>query len=103
MIGIKFETKLLADRRQAQNNFHHRERSADARTRSAAERKIRVPGQTLDEILSPSLRPKRLRLVVKSRVALRGPLKHEHLRAGPDLIPANFAIFNRFASQTVSR
>src|SRR5437016_10471764 len=101
MIVNKFNAKLLPNGRQHQNDFHHRERSTNAGPRAAAERKVRVLRQAPDEFISPSLGLEFQRLVVETRIALRGPLKHEYLRSFGYAIAADLAIVNRLATKTV--
>jgi len=101
MIANKFKAKLLPNGRQHQNDFHHRERDTNAGSRAVAERKIRVLWQAPDEFISPPLRFEFQRLVVEARIALRGPLKHEHLHPFGYAIAANLAVFNRLAAETI--
>src|SRR6184192_1834555 len=101
MIANKFKSKLLPNSRQHQNDFHHRERNTDAGPRSVAEWKVRVLWQALYEFIGPSFRFEFQRLVVEARIALRSPLKHEHLRSFGDAIAADLAIINRLATETI--
>src|SRR6266508_1983641 len=103
MIGNKFKSKSLTYRREHQDYFHHRERCADAGSRAVAEREVGVLWQAFDEFINPSLWFEFRRVVIKARVALRGPLKHEHLCSGWDAIAADLAIINCLATEAVSR
>src|SRR6266853_1623154 len=99
MIGNQFQPEFLADCRQRQNDFHHRKRSSDANSRSAAEWEVRILRHLLDEVFGPSFRTECKWLIIKAWVSLGGPLKHKHLGSGRHAIAANFAIVDCFASQ----
>ena len=101
MIGNQFQAKLLSNRSQAQNDFHHRERCADASSWPTAEREVGILRHALNEVFSPSFGTEGQRLIIKAWVSLGGPLKHEHLGSRRHGIAANFAIRDRFASQAV--
>src|SRR6266480_1719914 len=103
MISINFQTKLLSNRRQAQDDFHRRERRADANSRAAAKRGVGVLRQVLNKIFSPPLRTKFMGLIITPCVALGGPLKHEYLGSLRPAIAADLAIVNRFAAQAEGR
>src|SRR5260221_8631658 len=103
MISINFQTKLLSNRCQAQDDFHGRERRADANSRAATEREVGVLRQALNKIFSPPLRTKFIRLIIKPCVALGGPLKHKYLSSLRHAIAADLAIVNRFAAQAEGR
>src|SRR5258706_7935654 len=103
MISINFQTKSLSNSRQAQDDFHHRERRADANSRPATEREVGVLRQVLNKIFSPPLRTKFIGLIIKPCIALGGPLKHEYLRSLRHAIAADLAIVNCFAPQAEGR
>src|ERR1051326_5656361 len=103
MIRGKFEAKSLTDGGQHQDDLHHRKRSSYTCTRPMAKRKVRIFWQALNKFRGPSFGFERCGLIIKSRIALRGPLKHEPLRARRNVIAANLAVSDRFAPESVRR
>src|SRR5207302_9214380 len=81
--------------------FNHRGLGTDAGARAVAECNVRVVWQALYEFIIPSFRSEFQRLVVETRIALRGPLKHEHLGSFGYAIAANLAIIKGLATKTV--
>src|SRR5260370_8954462 len=103
MIRIKFQAKFLTNRRQHQNDFHHRKRISNTSPRSAAKRKVGVLWQAGNEVFRPSLRLEREWLIEEARIAMHGPLKSENLPALLNPVAPDFAFLNPFPAQPVHR
>src|SRR2546421_11367610 len=103
MIGSEWQTKLLTNRRQHQNHFHHCERRADTDARAGPEGEVRIFGKSRFELGRPTFRLEFKWLIEEARVAMCRPLKHEDLSSGRHVIAANLTIINRLATQAVRR
>src|SRR5437588_3356796 len=101
MIGYQLQTKFLSYRRQHEDDFHHRKRSADARSWSTTKRKVRVLWKSNFKLFCPAFRFEIAWFIIKASIAVRDPLKHEHLRSGRDPIAANLTIIDRFTAQSI--
>src|SRR2546422_599508 len=71
MIGNQLQPKLLANRRQHQDDLHHRKRSADAGSWATTKREVGVLWKSCFKLFSPAFRFKIRRLIVKASIALR--------------------------------
>src|SRR6185369_3131386 len=103
MLVQQWKAKPLPDRRQQENNLHHREVVADTLPWSTAKRKVRVPRQRLNRLTRPTLRHKLIRALEETGIAMRDPLKRKQLRPTRHTIPAHLGVLDRLAPNRVSR
>ena len=98
---IQNESKPLPDRRQQQNDLHHREVIPDALPRAGAKREVRILRYLLT--VFPTLRLERIRLLEVTRIAVRHPLKRKELRAFWHAITANLRFLDCLAPDRIRR
>src|SRR5258708_40053881 len=92
------DAKVACERREQQHGLHLCEGLADAETRPAAERKIRVAMERLRKVTLPALGPKRIRIREPSRVALDGPWAKPHLCSARHEVATDLDVFAHLAS-----
>src|SRR5205085_3861866 len=101
VIRIEREPKALPNRRQQQNDLHHREVVSNALAWTTAEREVSILRQLFSAL--PTLRFKRVRLIEKTRIPMRHPLKRKNLHSFRHAITADLSLLDRFTTNRVSR